>query len=147
MNLVTATKTCFKKYAVFTGRATKSEFWFFTLFRFLFAFVVGAVLGFVIGFVMGGAAGAARKPLNSVDLNHNIQVAVNIATYIQFIFFLLPHLSVAVRRVHDTGRSGWYLLIPIYGVILMFLKSEPSDNHYGSSSIPVATDVVAPSDL
>lgn len=147
MNLLTATKICFKKYAVFTGRATRSEYWFFTLFRFLFALAVGGILGGFIGMVMGGGAGAAGKPLNSTDLNHNIQVAVNIASYIQFFIFLLPHLSVAVRRVHDTGRSGWYLLIPIYGFILMFLKSEPSDNKYGSSSIFVATDVSESSNL
>lgn len=44
---------------------------------------------------------------------------------------LIPNLAAAVRRMHDVGKSGWYLLIPIYNLILAFTDSEPGTNQYG----------------
>lgn len=104
-----------KKYAVFNGRATRSEYWFFFLFNILISIAIGLVVG-----ILG----------ESVDfLNSIYSLAV-----------LLPSLAVGVRRLHDTGRSGWWYLlalIPIVGwiVLLVFLaeKSGEGSNKYGSS--------------
>ncbi|MDN5380528.1 DUF805 domain-containing protein [Streptomyces sp. LB8] len=100
-----------KKYAVFTGRARRREYWMF----FLVNFIVGLVLA-VIGRVL--------------DLE--------ILQYLYSLAVLLPGLGVAVRRLHDTGRSGWWLLIalvPLIGaiVLLVFLvsDSQPDTNQYG----------------
>lgn len=100
-----------KKYAVFSGRARRREYWMF----FLVNFIVGLVLA-VIGRVL--------------DLE--------ILQYLYSLAVLLPGLGVAVRRLHDTGRSGWWLLIslvPLIGaiVLLVFLvsDSQPDTNQYG----------------
>ncbi|GAA1004635.1 DUF805 domain-containing protein [Streptomyces thermogriseus] len=100
-----------KKYAVFSGRARRREYWMF----FLVNFIVGLVLA-VIGQVL--------------DLE--------ILQYLYSLAVLLPGLGVAVRRLHDTGRSGWWLLIalvPLIGaiVLLVFLvsDSQPDTNQYG----------------
>jgi uncharacterized membrane protein YhaH (DUF805 family) len=84
--------TCFKKYVVFDGRASRSEFWWFALFTFL----VSLVLGFV------------SQALSSV-----FSLAV-----------LLPSLAVGARRLHDTDRSAWFLLlwlVPVVGWLILLV--------------------------
>jgi uncharacterized membrane protein YhaH (DUF805 family) len=93
-----------KKYAVFTGRARRSEYWYFTLFNIIISFVVGAI------------AGATNTPL--------LGTAYTLA-------LLLPGIAVGVRRMHDTGKSGWYVLIPIYNLILACTEGTPGRNEYG----------------
>ncbi|GAA4827653.1 DUF805 domain-containing protein [Algivirga pacifica] len=93
-----------QNYAVFSGRATRSEYWYYVLFNLIFSFIVG----FIGGFIGVEALGA-----------------------IYSLAVILPSLAVAVRRVHDTGKSGWFVLVPIYGLILMFTEGEAGDNKYG----------------
>ena len=113
MNFSQSISTCFAKYATFSGRAGRSEFWWFYLFILLMgwgASVVGAVvLGELGGFI---------------SLMFNLAVIV-------------PSLAVTVRRLHDTGRSGWWILITItiIGLIpyIIWLAStgNPGENAYG----------------
>ncbi len=79
-----AIKVCFKKYATFKGRASRSEYWWFMLFVWLIS-IVGAVLEGTMG--NDGAA---------------ISGLISLATF-------LPSLSAQIRRLHDTGRSGWWV--------------------------------------
>ncbi len=84
--------TCFKKYVVFDGRASRSEFWWFAL----FTFVASLVLGFV-----------------SQALSSLFSLAV-----------LLPSLAVGARRLHDTDRSAWFLLlwlVPVVGWLILLV--------------------------
>ena len=75
-----------KKYAVFDGRASRTEFWMFTL----FSFIVGVVLGIIDGILhLKGTYG-----IGVLGGLYNLAV-------------LLPSIGVAIRRLHDTGRSGW----------------------------------------
>jgi len=106
-----------KKYAVFNGRARRKEYWMF----FLFNIIIGAVLGLV-----EGIAGIAPESAQSVLAN------------LYMLAVLIPGLAVGVRRLHDTGRSGWWLLIafvPIIGVIVLLVylvqDSQPGENQYG----------------
>lgn len=102
-----------KNYVGFDGRAHRTEFWMFTLFNFLFslaAMIVDSVLG-----LQGRVFGVCGP----------IQVLYGLAVF-------LPSLALAVRRLHDTGRSGWFVLIaliPIIGgiwlLVLMCLDSQP----------------------
>jgi uncharacterized membrane protein YhaH (DUF805 family) len=115
-----AVRVCFGKYADFTGRATRPEFWWFALFTLLVG--VGASILLAIGFRAG--AGAA------------VFVAVVIA--LCYLALLLPYLAVMVRRLHDTSRSGWWWfisLIPFVGgiVLLVLLASvgTAGPNAYG----------------
>jgi uncharacterized membrane protein YhaH (DUF805 family) len=100
-----------KKYAVFSGRAQRAEYWWFVLFN-----VIGS---FVLGFIEGYA-----------DLY--ITDEVGLLSGIYGLVAFLPALAVAVRRMHDCGKSGWYLLIPIYGwIVLPCTAGVPGPNQYG----------------
>jgi uncharacterized membrane protein YhaH (DUF805 family) len=111
-----------KKYAVFTGRARRSEFWYFVLFNIIIAVILN-VLGMALGtFVLG-------------------------ALYALAVF--IPGLAVSVRRLHDTGRSGWWILlglIPIVGAIILIIfcieDSKPGENQYGPNPKQVDQQVV-----
>lgn len=108
-----------KKYAVFTGRARRREFWMFALINFIIALVLTFIDG-MLGTIQAGGYGL----LSSLYL-----LAV-----------LLPSLAVSVRRLHDTGRSGWWILIglvPVVGFIVLLVfyvtDSEAGSNRYGAN--------------
>jgi uncharacterized membrane protein YhaH (DUF805 family) len=105
-----------KNYVGFTGRARRKEFWMFCLFYIIFAIVIGVVER-ILG--LNTAFGGPLSSLYSLGL-------------------LLPSLAVSVRRLHDTGRSGWWILInfiPILGwlIYLFFViqDSQPGENQWG----------------
>ena len=110
-----AVKTCLvDKYATFSGRATRSEYWYLVLFGYLLAFII----------VFVGMS--VESP----------ELMIGLSTVLGLILFV-PSLSVCVRRLHDTGRSGWWyllILIPYVGGIALFiifcLKSD-DNNKYG----------------
>ncbi len=114
-----------KKYAVFSGRATRAEYWYFVLFNFIF-YVAITILSGVIFLASG------------------VNTVVLLWIYILAVF--IPGLAVAVRRLHDTGRSGWWLLlnlIPLIGaiivIVLLVLDSQPGENKYGPNPKELAT--------
>jgi len=91
---------CFKKYADFSGRARRKEFWMFFLFYFIFALVLSIIDGLLGWGFADGTFGIL---------------------YMLFVLAaLLPYLAVTVRRLHDTGRSGWWAT-----------DGEPGENQYG----------------
>ena len=128
-----------KKYASFSGRATRSEFWWFTL----FIAIVNFVINFVGTIATGASLAATFNPDSLSELGGGLLGSVGVIIFaiigiIVWLYFLLPSLSVTVRRLHDTGRSGWWWwisLIPLVGPIILFvfmlLASEPNDNEYG----------------
>ncbi len=93
-----------KKYAVFTGRARRSEFWYFVLFN----FIISWVLSFVFGLL--------RLPI--------ISTLYSLAVF-------LPSIGVGIRRMHDINKSGWFILIPIYNIILWAQAGDQGENQYG----------------
>ena len=102
-----------ENYCSFTGRASRSEYWWYAL----FAFIVGSVVAAVFSF------------------NDTVE---QVMTSLCGLALLLPGLGVSIRRLHDTGRSGWWVLInliPAVGwiVFLVFAvqPSQPSANEYG----------------
>ncbi len=128
MDFSTSVKHVFNNYATFTGRATRSEYWWFQLFEIIVQIVL-AIIGFVLGgmFASGGAAAA-------LGLGYTIG---NVLSWIFSIAIIVPSLAVFCRRMHDTGRSGWWFfiaLIPLIGAIVLLVfccqKSQP-DNQYG----------------
>jgi uncharacterized membrane protein YhaH (DUF805 family) len=107
-----------KNYAGFGGRAQRKEFWLYILFYVLFGTAVG-LIEMMLG--MRGPEGQGG-PLS----------------LLYALAFLVPTIAVAVRRLHDSGRTGWWLLlgfIPILGALVLIffyvLDSEPGDNPYG----------------
>jgi len=106
-----------KKYAVFSGRACRREYWAFALGNVLIAFALSLI---------EGLAGIAAETGTSV-LASLFSLAV-----------LVPSLAVSVRRLHDTNRSGWWLLValvPLIGgfVLLIFMVEDgtPGENQHG----------------
>lgn len=98
-----------KNYAVFTGRARRKEYWMF----FLFNMIISICIGIIEGILSEGRT-------DVMFLGNIYSLAV-----------LLPSLAVAVRRMHDVGKSGWYMLIPIYNLILAVTEGERGTNEYG----------------
>jgi uncharacterized membrane protein YhaH (DUF805 family) len=112
--------TALKNYAVFSGRARRSEYWYFALF-YVILYAVCAIVDVATG---------------SFDRASGIGIFTGILT----LALLIPSLSVTVRRLHDTGRSGWWLLIvliPLVGaiILLVFLAQdgEAGPNRFGPS--------------
>ncbi len=112
-----------KNYAVFGGRARRKEYWYFTLFNFL-AFFALTIIDRVIG-------------------SFNSEAGIGLLAGIYSLAILIPAIAVSVRRLHDTNRSGWWLLIeliPVIGaiVLLIFLvqDSQQSENQYGLNPKP-----------
>ena len=117
-NPITAFVSCMKRYAQFNGRASRSEYWYFQLAWFILYIPI------VI----------AKAVLAECD-------AEGVGLLLELIFrlsTLVPMVAVAARRCHDTGRSGWFMLIPIYGWVLFFLPSKNENNPYGNSPLPPA---------
>jgi uncharacterized membrane protein YhaH (DUF805 family) len=112
--------TAMKKYVDFSGRARRTEYWMFVLFNVIFA---------VVALVIDSVLGAASEEGGYGLFYGLFSLAI-----------LLPSWSVTVRRLHDVGKSGWWIfisLIPIIGGIWLFIltvtDSQPGDNQYGQN--------------
>ncbi|HUY07634.1 MAG TPA: DUF805 domain-containing protein [Acidimicrobiales bacterium] len=92
-----AITSCFKKYATFTGRASRSEYWYFFLFYFIVE-IFTSRLG-VIGLL--------------IDLG-----------------IWIPLAAAAVRRLHDAGKSGWWIILPFVNLVFLCLPTLVEDNRY-----------------
>ena len=111
---------CLQHYADFTGRARRSEYWYFVLFNFIVSILIGLSLGVIAGLL-------------------NVPALVYLV-YLWSLAVFIPSLAVSVRRLHDIGRSGWWLflsLIPLVGAIILIIwyctDSQPGANQYGSN--------------
>lgn len=122
-NFQSAVHTCLvDKYARFSGRATRSEYWFFYLFNLLATFGIFLIN---LPFLCFG--------------DEYLFLGILVILYILYLIgMIVPNLSVGVRRLHDSGKSGWFMLfslIPYVGGIIYFifclLGSDPYDNQYG----------------
>ncbi|MFD0590226.1 DUF805 domain-containing protein [Paenibacillus sp. GCM10027627] len=102
----------FKKYATFSGRARRKEYWMFFLFNFIFALL-----------------------LSILTLVHS---AFDTLYYIYYLAIIIPSLALTVRRLHDIGKNGWFILlglIPVVGFIILIvfhcLEGVRGSNQYG----------------
>ena len=120
MDIGTSIQTCFKKYAVFSGRASRSEFWWFALFTFIGGIVTSVADVMILGYVSEDWG-----PLNIIFT----------------IITTLPGLAVGARRLHDINRTGWWQLITltVIGVILLIIwwakTGENKKNRFGNKII------------
>ena len=119
---------CLQHYADFNGRARRSEYWYYTLFNFLI-YIACVVLALLLAI--------------ATDTPGFIALA-----YLWGLATLLPTIAVCVRRLHDTGKSGWFyltVLIPLVGGILMLVwmctDSEQGHNGYGPNPKGVGNDL------
>ena len=120
MNPVNYYTRAFQNYVNFSGRDSRKQYWMFVLGNIIVSFVLG-----IIGSILGK------------DVS-------NIISFIYSLAILLPSTGMAVRRLHDIGKSGWFflvVLIPLVGafILIFFLikEGDPAPNEYGD---PVVED-------
>ncbi len=109
-----------KKFMQFEGRSRRKEYWSFALLM-LAAYIVAGIVDGILG--MGGLIGGLYGPL----------------TLLAALFFVIPSFTVGIRRLHDTGRSGWWLLIglvPFVGALILLyffiVEGSRGPNQYGA---------------
>ena len=121
MNFAQAVSSVFKQYFVFSGRACRSEYWWFALFN----TIVGIVLSIIFP----------------------------VLYWIYALATIIPSTAVLVRRLHDTGKGAWWLLIgivPLIGAVVLLVfavtKGDDGDNNYGSDPL-LSTEGVSPTGM
>ena len=131
-------KTCMRKYADFTGRARRSEYWWFYLAQFLIQLPFQIV--FWVGYVLWAVSWFdARRPDNSVDygaVNWAALVIGWVVLFIPALVFLVPNLAAMARRLHDMGQSGHWLWLGLAGLgivplIMCIIDGQPYENRWG----------------
>ncbi len=101
MSIQESVMTCLKeKYATFSGRASRSEFWWF----WLATYIITAIAGLI-----------------SSTLSYIIGLAL-----------FIPSLAVAVRRIHDSEHSGWWVICPIVNIVFLIIPGTEGANKYGA---------------
>jgi uncharacterized membrane protein YhaH (DUF805 family) len=122
MNLLEAIKSGFSNYVNFSGRAIRSEYWYWTL----FVFVLVGVLGIIDEWLNPGLSMGAFSIFNGL---------VSLALF-------LPGLAVSVRRLHDIDRTGWWLLLSftVIGIVLLIVwacqPGTSGPNRFGPDPMP-----------
>ena len=99
-----------KNYAVFSGRAHRTEYWMFVLFNVIVSFLLGIVIGIL---------------QNITNTDQSI-----LGTIYQLVL-LIPSIAVGVRRMHDTDHSGWWVIVPIVNFIFSIQKGTEGENRFG----------------
>ena len=108
-------KKVLTNYAGFEGRARRAEYWYFVLFNVIISIGLG---------IIDGVAGLIDFGISDI-----YSLAV-----------LIPSIAVGIRRMHDVGKSGWFILIPIYNIILAATEGEKGKNEYGPDPKNPETD-------
>ncbi len=113
-----------RKYAVFEGRARRKEYWMFTLFNIIFSLAL-----YIIEFILG--------------FDHWFWLSI-----IYALGMVIPELAVTVRRLHDTGHTGWWVfinLVPFVGAIILLVfmctDSQSGNNQYGPNPKETMTGI------
>ena len=127
-----AIKLFFKNYTNFSGRSTRSEYWFVQLFMFIVSFVFGLFISI--------EAASIETSRNSTGAGFALAMIIFVIFYLAII---IPSLAITVRRLHDTGKSGWMYFISfipwVGGIILLVftcMASQPCANQWGPAPNP-----------
>ncbi len=110
-NLINWYTAVLKNYTGFTGRARRAEFWWFTLANLIISIIISIIVNILVG-VTGVLAFSFLSTIYSLAV-------------------FCPTIAVGIRRMHDIGRKGWWILVPLYNLYLWSIDSEPGENLYG----------------
>jgi uncharacterized membrane protein YhaH (DUF805 family) len=114
----------YKRYADFSGRSRRKEFWLFQLFVFIVYFVL------MIGAGMGMSSMTVDPETGAVS-GGGLSSVMSIVVMLFWVATIIPLIAVQVRRCHDQDKSGWFILVPIYGFVLMFIEGTRGPNRFG----------------
>ncbi len=133
VSFINAIKRAFSQYCVFTGRASRSEFWWFELFTAIISTLL-SIPSIIVSVKMVNMAQTGALDVAALS-------STSFVTYLNYLWsvaILLPSLGLMFRRFHDTGRSGWnwlWTFLPIAGQIVLIVlwcqPSQPEANKYG----------------
>lgn len=115
-----------KKYAEFSGRTSRKDYWMFFLINFIISIIIN---------IIGNALGWDYKEDG------------NILSYIYNLALLTPSLATAVRRLHDADYKGWWILFPIVDIFMLAQKGTPGPNRFGPALGENATPAPSPSNV
>lgn len=127
MTFTSAIKQCYHKAFTLSGRASRSEYWLFSLYQLLLIFVLVAIMITTYTNLQNDDSGLVPSLMGIIILLSSITLAIHI----------VPMFCVTVRRLHDSNMPGWLILLSIIPVgnlilfIFMLLPSTPGDNPYG----------------
>lgn len=107
--------SAWKKALVFKGRARRKEYWLFHLFTLLGSILLGLIMGLTESVV------GEQEVLNKLLKNAFI------------IASMIAGLSAGVRRMHDIGKSGWWIIVPFVSLVFACFNSQPHENEYGAN--------------
>jgi uncharacterized membrane protein YhaH (DUF805 family) len=136
-----------KRYAQFSGRSRRKEYWFF----FLFLLIVSMVLMALDSMLGLGGSTSRDFERSATGVSASYYSSAGILTGIFFLATFIPNLAVAIRRLHDIDKSGWWLLIglvPLIGwiVLIVFYLTDGTrgPNRFGPDPKETPADVAAP---
>ena len=107
-----------QKYADFNGRARRKEYWMFVLVAMIISFILGLISG-LTGLIF------------VVEIAPGVGVGYGILNNLFSLAIIVPSIAAGIRRMHDTGRSGWFILVPLYNLYLLITDSTPGENRFG----------------
>ena len=121
MTLGQSITICFNKFAKFRGRASRAEFWWFYL-----LYVIGSFFTEFMDILAS----------DYISYEESLRELTGIGYQnVWGLILLIPYLAVGVRRLHDTNHSGWWILCPIYNIILLATKGDEYQNEYGEPPV------------
>ena len=112
-----------KKYADFSGRSRRMEYWMFQLF-FVLAYIGVSIIAALLA-----------------SISETLGAIVGFLGVALYLGCLVPLIAVGVRRMHDTNHSGWWIIVPIASLIFAFTEGDRGDNDYGPDPKGVGSDV------
>lgn len=146
-----AIASVFKKYATFSGRATRSEYWWWMLFHYLVQIALSVFM--IIGMVISAASAIGNSNWTQPDNDMWVPQGSADPVGMGFFFFglvllalwalatIIPTLAVTVRRLHDAGYTGWLILLELipFGAVVVFiftvLPSQQVNNKWGAAPL------------
>jgi uncharacterized membrane protein YhaH (DUF805 family) len=142
LSFAEAVSTCFRKFADFRGRATRPEFWWFVLLYYIV--ILTPVVAFL--FISQDSDSFNQATFDNPGTN-GAGLVFGLILSVAVLAMLIPYLAAGVRRLHDTGKSGWWWLIGLvpFGwiVLLVFLASE-GDRDWNRYGPPPGVQAVPP---
>jgi uncharacterized membrane protein YhaH (DUF805 family) len=138
MGMGEAFKTCMRKYADFSGRARRSEYWWYVLVVNLISlpFSILIAVGYIAFVVSVAAESTPSGEVDAGDLPWATLVVPFVLALIVSLAFLLPSYAAQVRRLHDMGQTGLWVLLNLAGLgivatVMCIMDSQPGPNQWG----------------